>query len=77
MGGMALSASQMVTLIDETIAERLGGPKRFQDGPDQLEHYDLRELKELRREYADIAAQEETDGGCETLYASGSPFDGQ
>jgi hypothetical protein len=73
---MALSASEMLTLIDETIQARLGGPKRFGDGPDQLEHYDLRELRDLRREYAQQAAQDAAGDGCETFYVSGSLFDG-
>jgi len=73
---MALTASEMITLIDETIAERLGGPKRFRDGPDELEHHSLRELREMRAEYALIAAQDSAGDGCETFSVTGSRFDG-
>jgi hypothetical protein len=74
---MALSASDMVTLIDETIQERLGGPKRFRDGPDELEHHSLEQLMKLRSSYAEIAAQDAAGSGCEAFYVSGSIYDGQ
>jgi hypothetical protein len=70
------TAAEMVEAIDDAILAALGRPRRFAKGPDQFEGLSLRELKELRREYSQLAAEEEAGGGCEVHYITKSKFDG-
>jgi hypothetical protein len=55
---MALTAAQMVTLIQEEIQARVTGVKRGGNDGENWEHYGLQELYDLKKQYqAEVDAE--------------------
>lgn len=74
---MALSASEMVTLLTEVIAARVQGFRLQREGASEYQHYSMDELERSLSKWEERAAIESSGGGSAAYSVTGSRFDGQ